>query len=84
MLGPVDIHIIKRRVYTYLANSPTPSQKQCLKQAIKELGTTGVADGYLDLRDGRALLVKCDHIIEIFVNNQNEATIGNLYPAFKP
>lgn len=83
MIGPLNLDF-KKRVLQYFSSSPSPNEKECLKNIFLELQKTGIQDSYLDFNDGRVLIAKCGHIIELFIKKDGSGRVSRVYAAFQP
>ncbi|REL26934.1 hypothetical protein DXX93_10375 [Thalassotalea euphylliae] len=52
-------------VVDYFSNSPTESEKDCLIKFFHELQTHGLSGHWRKFKDGRIIIIRCDHSIEI-------------------
>lgn len=84
IFGPFDI-IYNRLVFRYLSNSPTPNDKKCIEQLLRNLQVKGINDTkVLHLSKRVKQIVSCNHIITIHFRRLGAPKVREIQLAWSP
>ena len=81
-IGPLIPSFNRQRVGSYLSQSVTPSQRDCLKRFFQNLRDRGVVVAHIQIPDLDVFYVGvCGHIIEF---HRNGTWVENIEPGYLP
>lgn len=82
MLGPIKKILFDPSVGTYLSNSPTQDELNCMKSFMSDIQRQSVdVRYYKKISDGPYLIYVCGHIIEITITPNGQAKVWSIIPS---